>query len=397
MHVRRRDPCFVHIADTLVPDFAALLRGTARLEANPGASLLCPLTGERIPLDAAELQLLARLPAHGWQPAAALAASAGVEPDAIVALARRRVLVCDADETWARAVREGEERLRAIGWHPLAALYHAGSRWTGVAGDEGSRDHADDAHRERLTAAVDRYGPLPAHFHRRDDALSSHALPREPFADPFAQLLRARRTTRHFDRASVLSQADLGRVLRGAFGAMATQELAPGAVALRRTSASGGALHPVEAYPLLIRVEGMTPGFYHYAGDRHALSLLQPLDEAQARAEAAALTIGQTYFAEAHALVFHVGRIDRHHWKYRRHAKAYKALLLDSGHLSQTFYLLAAERGLGAFYTAAINDGDVGARLRLDPLREIAIGASGLGLADPERHELHLHPVPHEP
>ena len=72
-------------------------------------------------------------------------------------------------------------------------------------------------------------------------------------------------------------------------------------------------------------------------------------------------------------------------------------MLLDSGHLSQTFYLLAAERGLGAFYTAAINDVDVAALLRLRPQAEIAIGANGVGVPDPTRDTLHLKPRPWSP
>ena len=92
--------------------------------------------------------------------------------------------------------------------------------------------------------------------------------------------------------------------------------------------------------------------------------------------------------------MFHVARLERHHWKYRRHPKAYKAVLLDSGHLSQTFYLLATEQGLGAYYTAAINDADVGAALSLDPLSHIPIGANGLDIIEPSLQALHLQPAP---
>ena len=57
--------------------------------------------------------------------------------------------------------------------------------------------------------------------------------------------------------------------------------------------------------------------------------------------------------------MIHVARFDRNFWKYAQHRKAYKAVLMDSAHLSQTFYLTAAHLGLGAFYTAAINDADI--------------------------------------
>ncbi len=266
------------------------------------------------------------------------------------------------------------------------------TRWSGVEGEEGRRAHDEVAHRARLMAHAQKHGLPPPHFPVREDALSRHALPSAPLDDAFAQVLRARRTTRHFDQQAWLSQADFGRLLYGTFGAIGLCELAPGMVAVKKTSASGGALHPIEAYPLVIRVEGLAPGFYHYEAGTHRLALLKPLSETEARAEAAALTVGQRYFSEAHALVFHVARLDRNHWKYRRHPKAYKAVLIDSGHLSQTFYLLAAERGLGAFYTTALNDADVGERLGLDPLAHIAVGASGAGTVDPSREALHFVP-----
>lgn len=397
MNVRRRRPCLIEIGDALQPDFAALLRGQARLQASVKIELLCPLDGGRIPLSREEADLIARLTAHDWHAVATLAADGPLDAQQIEALAARGALVSDADSAQAAALRDGEARLEAVGWHPLAAVYHAMSRWRGVVGDEGTRDHDDAAHRARLLAYIEKRGPPPPHFVRRGDAHARFPLPPEPLDDAFAQVLRARRTTRHFDQDATLSLVDFSRVLYGTFGAIGTAELAPGAIAVKRTSASGGALHPVEAYPLVIRVEGLTPGFYHYETGTHTLALLQPLTEAEARAQAAALTIGQLYFAEAHALVFHVARLDRHHWKYRRHVKAYKAALLDSGHLSQTFYLLAAERGLGAFYTAAINDADITERLRLDPLSEIVIGASGTGIIDPTRHILHFTPQPYAP
>jgi putative peptide maturation dehydrogenase len=397
MLIRRRNPCLVEIDDELRPDFASMLKGTMRLEAKAVAALLCPLTGRRIALSPSEMALIARLPGNGWHPVDDLVVDGPLDLAAIASLVERGALVSDEDSPAAAAVRDGEAGLDQVGWHPLAAVYHAMSRWHGVIGDEGRRAHTDAAHHERLVAHGARHGAVPPHSPRRDDARTRHALPAEPFNDAFAQVLRARCTTRHFDMQATLPMEALARVLHGCFGILGQEEMAPGVVALRRTSPSGGGLHPVEAYPLVIRVEGLAPGLYHYEGDAHALALLVPMGEAQARAFASQATIGQDYFAEAHALVFHVARVDRHHWKYRNHPKAYKALLLDSGHLSQTFYLLAAERGLGAFYTAAVNDGDVGERLCLDPLREIVVAANGLGVIDPTRDALHLKPRPHHP
>ena len=377
-----------------MPDFRALLTGTMSIGKRTRISLLCPISGDRLALSPDELALVASLGPEAWHDSETLIQDGCVGAGAVDSLVERRVLVSDRDNPTEAALREGEARLEATGWHPLAAIYHGMTRWQGVVGDEGSREHNDAAELARLTGHAEEHGPLAPHFPRSAGALSRLELPIEPLDDAFARILRARRTTRHFDTTRPLPLCDLNRVLYGTFGALGTQELAPGMVAVKRTSASGGALHPIEAYPLVINVAGLVPGFYHYESGTHALALLKDMAEADARALASALTIGQTYFADAQVLVFHVARLDRHHWKYRRHPKAYKAVLLDSGHLSQTFYLLAAERGLGAYYTAAINDADVGTQLGLDPLTRIAIGANGLGIIDPTQDALHLQAEP---
>jgi putative peptide maturation dehydrogenase len=377
-----------------MPDISALLMGTLSIEQHTRINLLCPISGERISLSSTELALVASIGPGSWHDKTAVIQNGNLDADAIDSLIERRILVSDGDSPSEAALRDGETRLEAIGWHPLAAVYHGMTRWQGVIGDEGSREHNDAAQQARLTAHAGEHGPLAPHFPQSEDAFSHLELPVEPFDDAFARVLRARRTTRHFDSKQPLALHELSRLLYGTFGALGTQELAPGMVAIKRTSASGGALHPIEAYPLVINVAGLVPGFYHYESGNHALALLKSMTEADARALASVLTIGQTYFADAQALVFHVARLDRHHWKYRRHPKAYKAVLLDSGHLSQTFYLLAAERGLGAFYTAAINDTDVGAVLGLDPLVQITIGANGLGIIDSTQDTLHLQAQP---
>ncbi|MBR7508656.1 nitroreductase family protein, partial [Mycobacterium tuberculosis] len=74
------------------------------------------------------------------------------------------------------------------------------------------------------------------------------------------------------------------------------------------------------------------------------------------------------WFADAAVHLVLVPRYARTYWKYRNHAKAYRALLLDVGHISQALYMAATERGMAAFVTAAINEGDT----------EVAFGLDGI-------------------
>ena len=73
-------------------------------------------------------------------------------------------------------------------------------------------------------------------------------------------------------------------------------------------------------------------------------------------------------------------RYDRLQWKYRNHSKAYRAAILDVGHLSQTLYLAATQAGLGAFVTAAINECDVEQDLGLQPFGDGPLAIAGFGV-----------------
>ena len=52
---------------------------------------------------------------------------------------------------------------------------------------------------------------------------------------------------------------------------------------------------------------------------------------------------------------------------------------MDAAHLSQTFYLVCAELGLGAFVSAATNAGNLEDRLGLDGFTEGVLAICGCG------------------
>jgi putative peptide maturation dehydrogenase len=191
--------------------------------------------------------------------------------------------------------------------------------------------------------------------------------------------LLARRTTRWFDPTASMTLDELDGVLRYVFGCHGFARNVADVVCVKRTSPSGGGLHPIEAYPIISNVAGVPSGLYHYNARRHSLSLLEDLDAAEARQLATFFMCGQKYFGIAHAVFILTARFCRNHWKYRRHQKAYAGILMDAAHLSQTLYLVAAELGLGAFVTIAINSRDIEQRLRLDGVSEGVIAVIGCG------------------
>ena len=174
-------------------------------------------------------------------------------------------------------------------------------------------------------------------------------------------------------------------MMRYVFGYHGYARLLGEITTLKRTSPSAGGFHPVEAYLLLKGIEGLEPGLYHYAGRDHLLERIEAVAESEARELAARFVCGQSYFADAHALVILAARFERAFWKYRNHQKALAALLMDAAHLSQTLYLVCTELGLGTFVTAAINNVDIEERLGLDGAAEGVLAVCGFGKQAGER------------
>lgn len=396
MKIKRRSLSFFHVDENEKPDLAQLLQGEVVFNMSTAISLLCPFSGERLLMSSRELQVVASLP-PGWIERDSLDEEAFPQ-SILLDLIHRSILLCDAKEdVRSRELLRLEKSHTAIGWHPAASLYHGMTRWSGIK-DAGVEHASGKEHQsDRLSRLASVSGALPTHFFSHPDAEVRIALPRTTLTGELGEVLQKRSTTRHFDTSARLPLHLLANALYTTFGAIGIDAMAPGMAALKRTSASGGALHPIEAYCLVLNVERLETGFYHYEGETHRLARLKSIETAEARGLAKDLLIGQEYFSDAAALVFHVARLDRHHWKYRRHPKAYKAILLDSGHLSQTFYLAATHLGLGAFYTAAINDTDVEKFLQLDGSTRMVVGANGIGIIDPSKSDLHFVPQPYSP
>ena len=373
----------LRVADEPVLDIGRFLRGFVELHPRAQCALLCPVRGRPLPITAAELALTMALPADRWLTSAEWNSMDERTQVQALELAGRGLLLSDpAPADWKDLVR-GEQVLEQTHWHDLAAVYHSHSRWEGVVGEG-----------QNASGGLSLSNP-PAHFVRRPDADERLSLNIPALEGPFFEALLARRTTRAFQSVTPLPAPALEAMLYTVFGTHGLQTLAPGICAIKRTSPSGGALHPIEAYVLAINVSGIPAGLYHYETAAHALARLERLDLAGAQSLASVFVAGQDYFAESHALVIHVARFERNFWKYSRHRKAYKVVLMDSAHLSQTFYLTAAHLGLGAFYTSAINDVDIGRRLKLEAPREAAVAINGVGLADSTRNELNFVPEPY--
>jgi putative peptide maturation dehydrogenase len=287
----------------------------------------------------------------------------------------------------------GDERvardatLREIAWWPPAAVAQAHGAWDGI--DIQARNEVGlMLSSEQMVAA---FGEAPNPEYRRGSDSTVALQP--PVRRDFDELLAQRKTCRNFDGAAQLAAADLATMLHRVWGAIGTLELAPGAVAVKKNSPAGGGLHAVEAYLLVQRAEGLQPGFYHYLSLEHSLEPMELMTAEEAAAHAHRFVAGQNWFENVPVMVIMTARFDRLFWKYRRHTKAWRVVHLDVGHLSQTMYLSAADLGLGAFVTAAINDREVEKALKLRPMQEGAIAIVGFGPRSATKTTLELDDV----
>lgn len=330
-----------------------------------------PHLGGAVEVEAAHVPALGALGAIDWIERTTLDARFGAE--AVDALLAAGLLLAQAEEGEGALADAG---FRAQGWHPPAAVAHMAGRWEAIDGPKGMaeqdldsnegllRQHGLPPSREAPVAAVDTAVVLP-----RIDR------------DAFDTLLDTRTTCRNYDTAAAVPLATFSQLLARVFGARGSGRPAPGFDVTKRTSPSGGALHPTDCFLIVQRVEGIAAGLYRYRVDGHALEPVapqiappqagdvgtRPLGDApprawrsdELRAFARIAVAGQEFFADAPVLCVLAPRFHRNFWKYRNHAKAYRVCVLDAGHLSQTLQLCATEAGLGPFVTGAINEVDL--------------------------------------
>jgi putative peptide maturation dehydrogenase len=379
--VRRSRYIYFFCDDFPFLDVGLLLRGTIEPVTMRQLYALSILRGEVVPLSAAEFDLAASTPLDDWVEA--------VGEEAARDLARKGVLLSDENDPELDTLRARHENLEGMGWNLEAALYYFMSRWRGIdmrrlAGQDETSDLLPPTD-EAVRALVDHLGPPPPAFSSVEAPLAVRELPLVERKGELYDVLLRRRTTRSFDRTAPLAQWELAVVLRYVFGYHGYVPLLGQVTTLKRTSPSAGGFHPIKAYPLILAVDDLDSGLYHYNAAEHALELLAPLGVDEGRAVANAFVCGQTYFGDAHVLLVLTARFDRAFWKYRNHRKALTALMMDAAHLSQTLYLVATELGLGAFVTAAVNNVDIEERLGLDGYREGVLAVCGFGRPAAER------------
>jgi SagB-type dehydrogenase family enzyme len=135
---------------------------------------------------------------------------------------------------------------------------------------------------------------------------------------------------------------------------------------------SGGALYPLEVYPVVQACSGLATGLYHYDAGQHRLARLSDLTpEAQ---ELLGRAAGATMIPSPamQVLLVLTARFERVAWKYS--GISYALILKDLGGLFQNMYLAATAMGLAP---CAIGGGDADLFARAAGLDYYAEGSVG--------------------
>ena len=201
-------------------------------------------------------------------------------------------------------------------------------------------------------------------------------LPTRAFPESeFARVLLTRKTHREFSKQK-LPLETVSQLLSLVWGVTGHLQSPVFGKLLRKTSPSAGARHPGEVYLMALRVKGLRAGLYHYHPGHHYLERIS----SNARPDKAWLYCGrQRYVKDAAALFLMTAVFRRTMWKYD-YARAYRVVLLDAGHLCQTFCLVATWLGLAPFCTAALKDTLIERDLGIDGICESVLYVAGVGL-----------------
>jgi SagB-type dehydrogenase family enzyme len=194
----------------------------------------------------------------------------------------------------------------------------------------------------------------------------------------FWQTLHQRRTCRSFTGAAI-SRDDFADILLWTWGRSRHLSFPRTGDFVVKTSPSGGARHPIEVYPVVLAVDDIEPGIYHYSVRDNSIVALRTGSVVDLAVE---LCAGHEWIRTAAAVFFMTAVVQRSAWKYPS-SHAYRVLHLDAGHLGQTFHLVCTELGLGPFTFAATHNPAVEAALGIDGVAEIVMYTAAVGVPAP--------------
>ncbi|MBM7715301.1 SagB-type dehydrogenase family enzyme [Bacillus thermophilus] len=248
-------------------------------------------------------------------------------------------------------------------------------------------------HKDQYTDINDQYKRLsvkrkkenPPSIYKNIDGAEKIKLPLPSYKREagFLETLLGRQTVRSFNEEPITLN-NLSTMLYLTYGAQSCKYEIGIDNLLFKTSPSGGCRHPIEVYPVILNVNGLENGLYHYSVENHELEVIHKHDMIDKVVD---MVAGQNYVKRASVLFFYTACVERSMWKYQS-PRTYRVLMMDMGHLSQTCFLVANWLGLGCFFSGHLNDQYVEEELKINFDQEIVLGVSGIGYRSNESLEM---------
>lgn len=153
------------------------------------------------------------------------------------------------------------------------------------------------------------------------------------------------------------------------------KEIRGRAYATLRPVPSAGGRHPYETYLIVRKVEGLTPGKYHYLPMEHALEYLGEVEELDKTMTA---SLNGQKWATAASVTFYWAMVGyRAEWRYS--TGAHRPALIDVGHIGQNLYIACSAVKLGCCGIAAFDDTICTELFELDGKEEFTVYTMPVG------------------
>ncbi len=167
--------------------------------------------------------------------------------------------------------------------------------------------------------------------------------------------------------AGPLDAARLGQLLYHTYGVTLVREF-PGMSAHFRAAPSAGALYPAEIYVAVRGIEGIPDGILDYHAPDHSLVLCW---EGDFWPELERYAFGHPAITKARAVMIGTSVFERSAWRY--HDRAYRRVLLDTGHVFGNALIVAPQGGQRVVPLPYFVDEGVNGLLLLDGKKEGAL------------------------
>ena len=179
-----------------------------------------------------------------------------------------------------------------------------------------------------------------------------------------------RKSRRNFDKSKSISPEKLSAILYYTAGIRPNEQI------YFRMTPSAGALHPLNTYVLINRVDSVPNGIYLYIPSKHGIA---PINTEPNVSEALTeSSLRQEMVRKSNITIIWTAEIYRAYYKYMN--RAYRYIYLDAGHACQNVYLVSEALGLGCCAIAALEDEAVSEILKIDGKTEFPIYIIAIGI-----------------